>query len=287
MDKNSVFKSVKESAFFLFFKKLFGLNQKMSKSEMYMLGTAQLLAFLLLWQYAFPFIIPKLGDILLAYKTMLFEQGMAGELWATVKMVSVGMFYSFLIAFAISYLGEATNFFKPIAKVFSYFRFWSMLGFQPIIRIISVDGDSYKMWLLIFAIVPFMVTGFNTVLYKVKEDPLYNYARTLGLAEWKCFFYVVIRSRLLGVYQTTKANFAMVWLVAPLVEVAMRDGGGIGAMLFDKARFVPSAGGGSPYAAAFAIQFLAFLPCGILLDWLFKKLILTLAEERIKKQKEA
>jgi NitT/TauT family transport system permease protein len=266
------------------FRQLFYLNQPMKKSERLVLSLILLIAFMGLWQFFFPAFIPKFMDIWDNFLVMFFEQGLVYELGMTIKLVLKGMFFSLLIAFAISYLGEATNFFKPIARVFPYFRFWSMYGFQPIIRVVAGDGDTYRLYLIMFAIVPFMVTGLNTILYKVKEDPLYDYARTMGLPEWKCFWYVVIRNRLLGVYLTIRTNFAIAWLVAPAVEIANRDGGGIGAMLYDKARFVPGQGE-SAFAAAFAVQFVV-LGCGVLLDYLFRKLILTLPEERIKTKGE-
>jgi len=260
---------------------LFGVNQPISKSGYRILCFCLLATFLLLWQFTFPYIIPKLDKIWLEFLNHLYNNGLVFDLGSTLSLVLKGMFFSVLVAFFISYLGETTNFFKPIAVVFEKFRFWSLFGFSPVIRVLAVEGDLLRLYLVMFAVVPFMVTSFNKVLLGVRRDPLYDYAYTLGFSELRAVFYVVFRSRLRMALIAIGSNFAIAWLVAPSAEVASRDAGGIGAMLYDAARFVP---GDNGYAGAFALQFV-ILGFGIFCDYLFGSLRKVLPEERAESKK--
>lgn len=260
-----------------FFVRLFGFNQPALKQP-WILSLFFLTVFFLLWHYVFPAVVPRMQNVIVELQVLIVEKGMVFELGQTLKLVFKAMGYSILVAFPISFLGATTNIGKPIARVFPYFRFWSTLGFAPIIRIWIGGGSTFQVVLLMFAIVPFLVTAFNSVLRKVEKDPLYDYARTLGYPEWKCIYYVVVRSKLVQFYIEIRNNFAIAWLMAPVAEIANRDGGGIGAMIFDYTRFVP---GEDPYAAALALN-MVVLACGIVLDFLFRKLLLTLQEERAK-----
>ena len=211
---------------------------------------------------------------------MVTEKGMPYELGMTLKLVSKAMCYSILVAAFISFFGTITNFFKPIKVVFPNFRFWSTLGFASVMRMTIGVGGPFQIGLLMFGIVPFLVTSFNSVLYKIDEDPLYDYVRTMGYPEWRCILYVVVRSKLLKFYIEIRNTFAIAWVMVPYAEIANRDSGGIGAMVFDNARFVT---GDDPFAAAFALNFV-ILTCGMIFDFIFKLFILTLAEERINKK---
>ncbi len=206
------------------------------------------------------------------------EKGLLFELGSTLKLILKAMLFSVPLAGLISFAGHTVNFAKPIANAMPSLRFWTTLGFASIIRITAGGGDVFQLYVLMFGIVPFMATGFNAVLQGVEKDKLYDYARTMGYSEWKCVWYVVVRNRLGKIYFSIRDNFAIAWLMAPTVEIANRDGGGLGAMLFDYVRFVP---GDDPFAAAFAIQ-LVFLSCGVILDRLFRRLALTLREERVR-----
>jgi ABC-type nitrate/sulfonate/bicarbonate transport system permease component len=267
--------------FFGIFKTLFGLNQPMSRGFNYALSGIYLIIFLTLWQFTVPYIVPKLDKMWIEFVHALLHEGMLFELGVTLSMVFKGMTLSVMVAFFISYTGEIFNFMKPVAKVFSKFRFWTFFGFQGVLRVLAVDGGTYRMSLFMFAIVPFLVTGFNTVLRGVRKDPLYAYARTLGIPEWQVIYYVVFRARIASLMLSIKNNFAIAWVIAPAVEIANRDAGGIGAMIFDKARFVP---GDNGYAGAFALQ-VVVLFTGIFLDYVQEKMVNALPEERVKNQK--
>lgn len=266
-----------------FFKLLFGVNQPMSKTQYRILSFSLLTVFLLSWQFLFPPIIPKFPQIWEELQLMVMNDGLMYELAVSLTLMFKAMAISILIAFIVSYLGEITNFFKPIASLLESIRFASLFGFAPVIRILSADGDYLRLGLLIFVITPFMVTSFNKVLLNVRKDKLYDYAYSLGMSDLRAVFEVVFRSRLKLVIISIAANFAIAWVSLPAAEVASRDAGGIGAMLFDKARFVPGHNG---YAAAFGVQLVIFT-CGLVLDFLFRQMVKALPEERAQTEKNA
>ena len=262
------------------FRVLFGLNEPAQKYTFLAVSIFFVVAFYLSWEYLFPAVIPRIGNIYKELILLVTEKGMPFELGMTLKLVSKAMLYSVLVASFISFAGAITNFFKPISVVFPNFRFWSTLGFASVMRMTIGVGGAFQIALLMFGIIPFLVTAFNGVLRKIDEDPLYDYARTMGYPEWKCIYYVVIRSKLVKFYLEIRNTFAIAWVMVPYAEIANRDSGGIGAMVFDNARFVT---GDDPFAAAFALNFVILI-CGIFFDFLVKLLILTLAEERINKK---
>lgn len=263
------------------FKVLFGLNEEAGPYTFYVLSAAYVTIFFLLWHFTFPIIVPRVSNIYSELLVLIEEKGMLFELGMTLKLVTKAMFYSVIVAGVISFGGSITNAMKPIAKVFPYFRFWSTLGFAPIMRVWIGSGGAFQIALLMFGIIPFLVTSFNSVLRKIEKDPLYDYARTMGYPEWKCIWYVVIRSKLVLFYVEIRNNFAIAWVMVPYAEIANRDSGGIGAMIFDHTRFVP---GDDPYAASFALN-MVVLVCGIIFDYLIRLLILTLQEERARSKK--
>lgn len=257
-----------------FFLTLFGLNQKAPWYFILVLKVVYLAVFLLIWQLYFPPIIPRPLNILSELVVLITKKGMLYELGSTLKSVSNAMIASVLLAGTISITGHVFNFMRPIRQIVPLFCFWSTLGFASIIRILST-GDSFQFYLLLFGIVPFLVTAFNRVLNGVEKDDLYDYARTMGYPEWKCVWYVVIRNRLSRLLMAVVDTFAIAWVMAPYVEVANRDGGGIGAMLFDYVRYMI---GDDPYAAAGAIQ-LTILSVGATAYFGIRKAVLLLAEE--------
>lgn len=263
-------------------KVLFGLNQKAPGYLMPVLSIFFALSFLALWYYTFPIIVPRIWNIYSELVVLIMEKGMLFELGMTLSLVSKAMFISVAVAMFISFGGAVTNVLKPIARVFPYFRFWSTLAFAPIMRIWIGSGGAFQVALLMFGIIPFLVTSFNTTLRNIEKDPLYDYARTMGFPEWKCVYYVVVRNKLAQIYIDIRTTFAVAWVMVPYAEIANRDSGGIGAMIFDYTRFVP---GEDPYAASMALN-MVVLTCGIIVDFLVRRLILTLKEERARNRNQ-
>lgn len=258
------------------FKLLFGLNQEASGMLMPVLSLVYLAIFFTLWVTVFPSVIPRPSNIGLELMNQIKEKGMLYELGSTLKLVFLGMFFSMIVAVIISFGGKLFNFMRPLSEVMPYFRFWSTLGFAPSIQSLAGGGSRFQIIMLMFGVVPFLATSFSTALLDVHKDPLFDYARTLGYSEWRCSWYVIARSRLAKLYREIRNVFAVVWVMLPTVEIANRDNGGIGARIYDVTRFTP---GEDPYAAGFALN-LVVLFCGVILDFLFRRLVLTLPEER-------
>lgn len=278
--------SLQESFFARWVKILFGLNQKAPSWLSLVLSLVYSVIFGLLWHYTFPAIIPRMENILLELWHVITQDGALYELGQSLKLVGKGMVLSVIVAFSISFSGKVWNFMRPIAAVMPKLRFWSTLGFAPILRILlGSSGDSFQVALLMFGIVPFLSTGFNSVFMGVEKDKLYDYARTMGFPEWKCIYYVMIRNRLGRLYIEIKTNFAIAWIMIPTVEVANRDAGGIGAKIFDYTRFMPGQQG-DPYAGSVALNFLV-LGAGILADYLITKAYYAIPEERAKAKSKA
>lgn len=272
---------MKEKVFSI--RNLFRLNQSVHWSLLSILGILFLGMFVLVWQYMFPDIIPRIPNIFHELKILVMEKGMLAELSMSIGRVMKSMLFSVPIALCISLLGVSIAFFRPLAQAMPPLRFFALLGFAPIIRVLSGGGSDFQIYALMFGIIPWLATSFNTVFQDVDRDALFPYARTMGYSEIRTTFYVVFRNRLPSIYRAIRNNFAIAWMMMPTVEIANRDGGGIGALIFDHTRFINA--NDDVYAATFALNFVVLL-CGICLDFLFRKLVLTLPEEKSRKSKK-
>jgi len=243
--------------------KIFSLFDKPSKPVYSLLIMFLVIISFVLWQFTTPSIIPKPVKILEELKWLIIHKSLIYELISTTITCFKAIFYSSLIALSLSYLGIVISFFRPISFFVTKMRFWTLMGFSAIILFLTPDTNSFKTVMLIFGITPFLVTGFNASLESI-ENSWYHYAQTLKLSKLEIFWNVVIRKSAPELLSVIRQNFAIAWIMIIAAEVAVRDQGGIGQVLYDSStRFI----GPNGYARPFAVQLIILL-MGINIDYL-------------------
>jgi NitT/TauT family transport system permease protein len=235
-------------------KQMFTPNAVLPKRVMFIMGALQLIFFLIWWYYSTPEIIPNPVEVIVALKRLIFEENLVGELLTTAWLCLRAMLYATVIGLLISYSSKI-QFFKPTSFIVSQFRFLTLVGFGFMFLLFFHTGESYKTALLIFGILPFLLTGKLSLIRNIPSES-YNYARTLRMNEWQVLWYVVMRGQLANAFDIVRQNFAIAWMMITMVESANRENGGIGALLVDQNRF------GKNFDGVFAVQ-LAILLTGI------------------------
>lgn len=204
-------------------------------------------------------ILPRPGEILTAFNTLVDKGGLIGEMWTSMKLCFDAVIHTIVISLIICY-ATVIPLFRPIGFLVTKFRFLTLVGLSFVFTMMTADGYALKVSLLTFGMTVFFVTDMLRVIEEIKKDE-YNHARTLGMGEWRVVWEVVILSRLDKVFDVIRANFAIAWMMLTLVEGISRADGGVGAMLINQNKYLH-------LDAVFAIQFL-ILFVGIGMDYVF------------------
>lgn len=239
-------------------KDLFTPNARVGSRAMTIMVLIQLAIVFVWWSFAAPTIIPTPIRIGKALLYLLRERDLLGELLTTTWLCLKAMFYATILGLILSY-SVVLPFFRPmVLYVVSQARFLTLVGFSFIIMYYTHSSSAYKVTLLIFGILPYLVTAMSNEVLGIK-DQMYNYAQTLGLNSWQSVWHITIRGMLYKAFEVVKQNFAIAWMMITMVESANRENGGVGAMLVDQNRF------GKTFDGVFAIQFGAIFLMGILI----------------------
>lgn len=150
------------------------------------------------------------------------------SLGAMTLSVFVGMFLSYSSQLPIG---------GPIAMLSTKFRFSAFSGFVFIFLLIFPSGFMFKVFSLMFALVPWIVTGSVSEFTDI-EKTRFNHLRTLGFSEWKIMRELIIYGKLPKVLEIIRQNYAMLWMMIATVESMYISEGGIGALLEMKRKYL-------------------------------------------------
>ncbi len=93
---------------------LFSPNEKMPRYWMSVLSVFYSAVLVLVWEFVFPAIIPRLGNIFYELWILVSEKGLLFELGSTLKLILKAMLFSVPLAGLISFAGHTVNFAKPM-----------------------------------------------------------------------------------------------------------------------------------------------------------------------------
>lgn len=232
-------------------------NRSVSRSTMLAIVVSQILFFLALWIVGAPKIIPRPLEILSAMG-VLWQQGVATELFVSFKTNLIALFWTAVIALPLSYL-TVTAFMRPVAEAVSKMRFLGLTGLTLIFTLVIGGGGVLKVSTIVFGMTVFTVTSLMAVVGSIPREA-FDHARTLRMGEWRMVWEVVIRGKLDETFEIIRHNAAIGWVMLTMVEGLVRSEGGIGALLLTQNKFFN-------LAAVFAIQILILL-VGLLIDWM-------------------
>ena len=202
--------------------------------------------------------LPGPGEVLHAFGTLWWQQGMGPELFATLKLIFHATVLTVLISMVLSY-ASIVAFWRPMVEAVSKLRFLGLTGLVFPFTLLAGGGYSLKVWLLTFGMSTFFVTAMAQAVLEIPREQ-FDYMRVLGASELRIFWEVVVRGTLDKALDTLRQNLAMGWAMITMVEGISRAEGGVGALILNQNKHFHLA---EVYALLIAI-----LGVGLLLDYL-------------------
>ena len=209
------------------------------------------------WMFSDHKLIPNPFEILAAGKDLIVNKSLVNDLITSTWLCMSAMFFSVFISLFLATL-SVLPFFRPFSTFATKSRFLTAVGLSFLFAQLTSDTSGQKMALMIFGISVFLVTSFSTIIAEIKKEE-FDYARTLKMNEWETVWYVIILGKADQFMEAIRQNFAIAWMMLPMVENLCRAEGGIGIVLFDQNKHFH-------LDAVYAVQII-ILFMGIFLDW--------------------
>lgn len=218
---------------------------------------AQIAILLLVWSISRTIFLPKPGEILSALSYLWSSEGLGGELVTSFTLNVEALALSAVLSLGLAY-AAVVPFFRPVVALIGKLRFLSLAGLSFFFTVLAANGHQLKLYLLVFSISVFFVTGMVDVVDAVPKEK-FDLARTLRMGEWRLVWEVVVLGQADKAFDVLRANAAMGWMFMSLVEGISREGGGIGTLLLNSNKHFH-------LDEVFAIQ-IVILIVGIGQDW--------------------
>ncbi len=244
-------------------KQLFQWNGKISSTTKMGLYIFYVVAFFAIWEYARPLGIPKPLSVWTAWKELIGQYNLIGELFNSAQTCLLAMFFTIVLTLFLAYISRIP-FFSPLISILTRFRFLSLIGLSFIFLILTSTSYQAKIATMSFSIMTYLLTGLIAVIRDIPQR-MFNYSRTLRMGEGEVTWYTVVRGTFYEAVDLMAQNFAIAWMMLTSIECMFREYGGIGALLMN----VYQRRG---FEYVFAIQ-ITILLVGLLLDSLLRGFI--------------
>lgn len=232
-------------------------NQVLERPFLLMLTAFWVAIALVVWTASPWASLPGPGEVLRAFGSLWWQQGMGPELFATLKLIFHATALTVLISMILSY-ASIIAFCRPVVEAVSKLRFLGLTGLVFPFTLLAGGGYSLKVWLLTFGMSTFFVTAMAQAVLEIPREQ-FDYMRVLGASELRIFWEVVVRGTLDKALDTLRQNLAMGWAMITMVEGISRAEGGVGALILNQNKHFHLA---EVYALLIAI-----LGLGLLLDY--------------------
>ena len=239
-------------------RRVFFPNQVLGRPFLLMVTASWVAIALTVWSASPWASLPGPGEVLRAFGTLWWQQGMGPELYSTVKLILHATLLTVAISMALSY-ASIIAFFRPVVDAISKLRFLGLTGLVFPFTLLTGGGYTLKVWLLTFGMSTFFVTAMAQAVLEIPREQ-YDYMRVLGASEGRIFWEVVVRGTLDKALDTLRQNLAMGWAMITMVEGISRAEGGVGALILNQNKHFH-------LAEVFAVL-IAILVLGLLLDYL-------------------
>jgi NitT/TauT family transport system permease protein len=246
-----------------FIKKIFSPFAYLSNSSYTILVILNCVIAIVLWQtFAVGGLIPTPLRVADSVLKILASTGFYDDLFSSLSLTLRGMGISIFISLIICYL-SLIPFFQPFAKFIIKCRYLTLTGLIFLFTLLTSDGHSLKLSLLIFGIVPFFVTSLLSIIDSINVQE-YELCKTLRMNNWQTLQEVIIIGRLDQVIEVVRQNFAIAWMMITMVEGLSMSEGGLGTLLIKSNKFID-------LGTVFAILIIIFL-IGVCFDFLLAKM---------------
>lgn len=201
--------------------------------------------------------LPTPREVLAALSDLWWNGGLGPELGVTLRLIFHSLFYTVVIAMALSY-SVVIPAFRPLIVAVSKLRFLGLTGLVFPFTLWTGGGYKLKVAMLTFGMVSFFVTSMAQVVLEIPRVA-YDHMRVLGASELRIVWEVVVLGTLDKALDVLRQNAAIGWALITMVEGISRSEGGIGALILNQNKHFKLA---EVYALLFVI-----LGIGLLLDY--------------------
>jgi NitT/TauT family transport system permease protein len=192
------------------------------------------LVFITVWAVGAGKIIPGPMEVLRSVPDLWEHHGLGDELWTSLMLNFQAIAFLIPWCLLVAY-GSVVPLFAPIMKLFTLGRFNGFVG-VPLLFALWLGNPHYvKVALLVFGAGVFTVPSLVEVIKDIPETAL-DHARTLRYSEWHILWEVVVLGEADHFAAVFRTNFAMIWMLVPLVEARYAFEGGIGKLMLDMER---------------------------------------------------
>lgn len=206
-------------------------NRTLSTSTMNILIAGQAVILAVLWFFS-PFVfLPTPGETYRAF-SVLWLEGLGGELITSFSLNVQAILFATLLSLLLAY-ATVIPFFRPVVTFLSKLRFLSLVGLTFFFTLMARSGHELKLYLLVFSVSVFFVTGMAEVIASVPKVQ-FDLARTMRMNEWRVVWEVIVRGQLDKAFEVLRQNAAIGWMMLTMVEGMSRSEGGIGALLLNQ-----------------------------------------------------
>src|ERR1044071_4580431 len=157
-------------------------------------------------------------------------QGLAYNVYVTMKLNVVGIGYASIISITIAYL-SVIPVFQPFNKMVQWMRYIPIIGFNLVFLSLFTIGWPMKVAMLTTGMSFFLVTSMTAVVGAIPRMK-YELARVLGYNDWQVFYSVVMRPTLPSMIDMIAQNAAIGWVMITAIETYNRTEGGIGSQIY-------------------------------------------------------
>ncbi|MGH9799404.1 MAG: ABC transporter permease [Blastocatellia bacterium] len=158
------------------------------------------------------------------------SQGLVYNVYVTLKLNIVGLFYSAVISLVISYL-SVIPLFQPFNKMVQWLRYIPIVGFNLVFLTLFAIGWPMKVAMLTVGMTFFLVTSMTGVIAAIPRMK-YELAKVLGYNDWQVFYSVIVRPTLPAMIEMIAQNAAIGWVMITAIETYNRTEGGIGSQIY-------------------------------------------------------
>ena len=224
----------------------------MYNKQMIILG--QILIVILIWYSIGSKIIPTPDEIIKALP-VLWNKGLGFELYRSflvnLKSLIIAFVISTLLAYSTVMPYGIGHFCRPIVKFISNLRFLGLVGLTLVFTLITPNGHTLKIALLVFGITTFMVTSLYDIVSNIPKER-FDDARTLRMTPMHVVWEVVVLGTAADALDVLRACCAISWTMLAAVEGLVRTEGGLGALMLTQDKYFNLTG-------VFAIQLVILL----------------------------
>lgn len=228
-------------------------NEVVSRATLRLYAAAWAACLLLFWWRGGMALMPQPAEVVRELGRLL-SQGLAYHLASSLYSSAVALLWTAGIGLALVYLSVVPAL-RPLAAVVEKLRFWGFAGVAVAFTLWFGGGHDLKIALLVFGMTGFFVASMSDELRGVPRER-FDYARSLGMSEWRVVWEVVVRGTLDKAFDVLRQNAAMGWMLLTLVETLVRSEGGIGVLLANESKHMQLAAVASVQAVVFGVGLL-------------------------------